>query len=150
MLRLFQYVFLAWLYVFLVRMVATMRDDIRALERQKAVERAGVPVAARQPGEEEFPRLAVKVGAGTAPAGHEYTLLPVTTAGSGADNHVCVLGGNLAARHFRLILKNGSFWCEDLSGEPGTYINGYRVGGQVELAAGDEIRAGEVTFVFRG
>lgn len=149
MLRLFQYIFLAWLYIFLLRMLGVMREDIQVLQGEKAVQPAGPASGVREGAEEESPRLVVKTGAGTAPEGREYALLPVTTAGSGADNHVCALGVGMVARHFRIILKNGAFWLEDLSGEPGTYLNGERVGGQVELGTGDEVQAGRVAFVFR-
>jgi ABC-type multidrug transport system ATPase subunit/pSer/pThr/pTyr-binding forkhead associated (FHA) protein len=68
-----------------------------------------------------------------------------TVVGRGPGCGLAVRGRGVAARHARLVREAGRAWVEDLSGEPGTLVNGRSVRGRVPLAPGDEITLGAVT-----
>ncbi len=48
----------------------------------------------------------------------------------------------VSRRHARVLTENGALILEDLGSSNGTYVNGERIAGAVELAAGDEIQLG--------
>ncbi len=50
----------------------------------------------------------------------------------------------ISARHARLTYHHGQWWVEDLGSKNGTFLNQERVGQAVVLAAGDELRCGQV------
>jgi pSer/pThr/pTyr-binding forkhead associated (FHA) protein len=48
----------------------------------------------------------------------------------------------VSRRHARVIPENGGVVVEDLGSSNGTYVNGERISGPVELGAGDEVQVG--------
>lgn len=56
----------------------------------------------------------------------------------------------VSRRHARVISENGALILEDLGSSNGTYVNGERISGAVELAAGDEIRIGATVLGIEG
>jgi serine/threonine protein kinase len=61
-----------------------------------------------------------------------------------------VLTDTLVSRqHFRIVKKDEIFSIEDLQSHNGTYVNGQRIEGEVELPLGATIRAGETLLAFK-
>ena len=56
----------------------------------------------------------------------------------------------VSRRHARVIGENGALILEDLGSSNGTYVNGERISGAVELAPGDEIRIGATVLGIEG
>ena len=49
----------------------------------------------------------------------------------------------VSRRHARVLTQNGGVIVEDLGSSNGTYVNGRRISGAVELGAGDELQLGD-------
>ncbi len=56
----------------------------------------------------------------------------------------------VSRRHARVIAGNGGVIVEDLGSSNGTYVNGERIGGPVELGAGDEVQVGATVLGVEG
>jgi hypothetical protein len=55
----------------------------------------------------------------------------------------------VSRRHARVLPHNGSVVVEDLGSSNGTYVNGHRISGPVELGAGDELQLGDTVVGLR-
>jgi hypothetical protein len=56
----------------------------------------------------------------------------------------------VSRRHARVLPQNGGVIVEDLGSSNGTYVNGERISGPVELAAGDEVQLGDTILGIEG
>ncbi len=56
----------------------------------------------------------------------------------------------VSRRHARVIADNGGVIVEDLGSSNGTYVNGERISGPVELGAGDEVQVGATVLGVEG
>jgi FHA domain len=56
----------------------------------------------------------------------------------------------VSRRHARVLTENGALILEDVGSSNGTYVNGERITGAVELAPGDEIRIGATVLGIEG
>jgi hypothetical protein len=56
----------------------------------------------------------------------------------------------VSRRHARVLADNGGVIVEDLGSSNGTYVNGERISGPVELGAGDEVQVGATTLGIQG
>jgi pSer/pThr/pTyr-binding forkhead associated (FHA) protein len=74
---------------------------------------------------------------------------PVCAIGRAEDNDVCIADDSVSASHVTLLLKSGTWYVVDLRSSNGTYVDGYRVAGERELAAGCTLRIGSVEMKFR-
>ena len=85
--------------------------------------------------------LVIHAGAG---AGSEYPLdgeLILGREHGTAD--VVIPDSGVSRRHARVLAHNGEVTVEDLRSSNGTYVNGHRVSGPVELGTGDEVQIGD-------
>jgi hypothetical protein len=56
----------------------------------------------------------------------------------------------VSRRHARILPQNGGVIVEDLGSSNGTYVNGQRISGPVELGAGDEVQLGDTVLGIQG
>jgi FHA domain len=56
----------------------------------------------------------------------------------------------VSRRHARVLPDNGTVIVEDLGSSNGTYVNGHRISGPVELATGDELQIGATILGIEG
>src|SRR4051812_37257208 len=56
----------------------------------------------------------------------------------------------VSRRHARVLADNGGVIVEDLGSSNGTYVNGERISGPVELGAGDEVQVGATILGVQG
>jgi hypothetical protein len=56
----------------------------------------------------------------------------------------------VSRRHARVLTQNGGVIVEDLGSSNGTYVNGHRISGPVELGTGDEVQLGDTVLGIRG
>src|SRR3954465_4949754 len=56
----------------------------------------------------------------------------------------------VSRRHARLLRDNGTVILEDLGSSNGTYVNGQRISGPVQLGAGDEVQIGATVLGLEG
>ena len=50
---------------------------------------------------------------------------------------------SVSRRHARIWMENAVHWVEDLESKHGTYVNGEKLTGRIQIKAGDTIRIGE-------
>jgi pSer/pThr/pTyr-binding forkhead associated (FHA) protein len=62
---------------------------------------------------------------------------------------VWIDSGSVSRRHARIAVTAAGASIEDLGSKNGTFVNGVRVKGVLELAHNDEIRLGRVRMAFR-
>jgi hypothetical protein len=91
--------------------------------------------------------LVIHAGAG---AGSEHPLdgeLILGREHSTAD--LVIPDPGVSRRHARVLAHNGEITVEDLRSSNGTYVNGHRISGPVELGTGDEVQIGDTIVALR-
>jgi pSer/pThr/pTyr-binding forkhead associated (FHA) protein len=77
--------------------------------------------------------------------------LPEITIGRDTTNPISINDAEVSRKHVRLTLKNNGYVIEDLGSTNGTFVNGQRIGGPVQLKIGDLVAFGEnVVLMFEG
>jgi DNA-binding response OmpR family regulator len=90
----------------------------------------------------EFPSL-------TDPTGREHPLAgPVASIGRGVENDIVITSKRVSREHARLVRRGRNILLEDAGSTNGTFLNDEQIREPVELADGDRISVGDVTFVF--
>jgi pSer/pThr/pTyr-binding forkhead associated (FHA) protein/peroxiredoxin len=69
------------------------------------------------------------------------------TIGSGEDNQLVIRRDSVSRRHASLAVRKDHYELSDLGSTNGTFVNGRRVSGPVEIEVGDEIRFGDALFI---
>lgn len=92
-------------------------------------------------------RLVLRYGKTDKPE-YQLTNRPVTL-GREAINDVVLSDPEISRRHARLFVQDGQFFLEDLGSTNGTFLNGERIHGPMQLRDGDQIKVGDVVFTFR-
>ena len=73
---------------------------------------------------------------------------PVCSIGRAEHNDVRIADSSVSASHATLLLKAGTWYVVDLRSANGTYVDGYRVGGERALHGACTIRVGTVKLAF--
>ena len=73
----------------------------------------------------------------------------VVVYGRTASADVTVANGSVSARHCEITESNGRFTLRDLGSSNGTFVNGKRLDGPVEVHQGDSVHLGTAAFEFR-
>lgn len=85
----------------------------------------------------------------TDPSKNEHNLqAEVTKLGRGIENEIVIISKRASREHAHIRTNGRRTFLDDLGSTNGTYLNGERVLGSVQLRDGDEISIGEVTFIF--
>ena len=79
----------------------------------------------------------------------ESTDAAVVVYGRTASADVTVANGSVSARHCEITDSNGRFTLRDLGSSNGTFVNGKRLDGPVEVHPGDSVHLGTAAFEFR-
>lgn len=69
------------------------------------------------------------------------------TIGSGEDNHLVIRRASVSRRHASIAFRKDHYEISDLGSTNGTFVNGRRVSGSVDVEVGDEIRFGDALFI---
>jgi pSer/pThr/pTyr-binding forkhead associated (FHA) protein len=86
----------------------------------------------------------------TDPTGRVHRLTgPVTAIGRGVGNDIVINAKRVSRDHARLVHRNRKITLEDAGSTNGTFLNDEQIREPVDLADGDRITVGGVTFVFR-
>jgi hypothetical protein len=122
--------FLALLYLFLLRIARALVGDLRA--------------AAREPGA-ELGRLVVVASPGGEPAeGTSLALDAIATIGRDVNNAIVVEDPFVSAEHAILTFRGRAWYVEDLGSTNGTFVNGSPVEAVLPLGFGDVVQVGQV------
>ena len=73
---------------------------------------------------------------------------PKITLGRAPSCDCMIDNGTVSTEHARLSYHHSQWWVEDLSSRNGTFLNQNRIEVPTVIIAGDEIRCGEVEFIF--
>lgn len=122
--------FLALLYLFLARVVASLLKDLRA--------------AAREPGASPGRLIVVESPAGEPEEGRSFDLDAITTLGRDVNNAIVIDDPFASSEHAVLTFRGRSWYVEDLGSTNGTFVNGRAVGAVSPLGFGDEVSIGQV------
>jgi len=82
-------------------------------------------------------------------AGEEFMLSElINSIGRTEDNYILLSDPSISRNHAKIINQGMTFKLSDLDSSNGTFVNGKRLRGEVLLQSGDEVRFGNVRFVF--
>ena len=138
-----QFAFLAFLYLFLLWVVTSALRDLRRPAPSAADDLD--PFPGEGPAGVERAWL-VSQGGGGVEAGESFEIGRGLTIGRSSDSAIQITDSFASGRHARVELRNGVAQLEDLRSTNGTYLNGQRVEGEIDLRAGDLIRIGDSEF----
>lgn len=160
--RFLEYVFLALLYLFLLRVVRAVWVELREPRVVPATpgpaEDAVATVAVRSAAAGSAaangvsPKLPTKRGAPTQLAwvsagpgqGSVFPLTTELTIGRAAGCAVALPDDTFVSQlHARVFLKGADFWLEDLGSTNGTLLNGRRLTGSAPVRRGDRVQVGQ-------
>jgi hypothetical protein len=124
--------FLALLYLFLLRIARALVGDLRA--------------AAREPGTELGRLVVIASPAGEPAEGDTLALDAIATIGRDVNNAIVVDDQFASAEHAILTFRGRAWYIEDLQSTNGTFVNGSPVTEVMPLGYGDVIQIGQVRF----
>jgi hypothetical protein len=124
--------FLALLYLFLLRIAHALVGDLRA--------------AAREPGTELGRLVVVASPTGEPAEGDTLALDAIATIGRDVNNAIVVDDQFASAEHAILTFRGRAWYIEDLESTNGTFVNGAPVTEVMALGYGDVIQIGQVRF----
>lgn len=136
-------VFLVLLYGFIVLVMRTATKDLGGAPQESIV--LGAAEAAKLREEHGFRtrRFLVLAGPGLR-QGETIDVAGSTVVGRDPASGIHLDGDEFASsRHARIDPAPGGVWVEDLGSTNGTFVNGERVTGRVQLEPGDVLRVGE-------
>lgn len=79
----------------------------------------------------------------------EGSIIPIRsdlTIGRKEGNSIVLLDQHVSGNHAEIIIRNNKLILEDLHSTNGTFLNGNKITGKVQLSNKDEIRIGKVIF----
>lgn len=150
-LTLLKYVFLAILYLFLLRVLRAVWVELRE-------PKAGAPPAAAEPtAPVAQPQSSGAIGPErlvvVSPAerkGTEFPLRDEVTVGRAGGCGVLLAEDTFVSQlHARVFRRDGEMFVEDLGSTNGTYLNKKKVGAPVAIRKGDKIQFGRTTMEVR-
>jgi pSer/pThr/pTyr-binding forkhead associated (FHA) protein len=85
----------------------------------------------------------------TDPNGQEHRIPSQTaTIGRAVECDVVIVSKDVSREHARVHLEGRRWFVEDLGSTNGSFLNGERVIGSMDMRDGDSLKVGDVTFVF--
>ncbi|HEV2768954.1 MAG TPA: FHA domain-containing protein [Solirubrobacteraceae bacterium] len=153
-----KFAFLGVLYLFLLWMARSVLKDLRRAGRGSRGSDSGGSVPADATGlhtasgppmgdNGAMPRLVVDSVVGVS-SGMEYDLYDEATLGRG-DVEIKLEDPFASGRHAQISRSGSTLILEDLGSTNGTYLNEELLQGPAPLHAGDRIRIGDSTFIFK-
>lgn len=128
--------FVAFIYLFLLRILTVMLADLRAKGVLTRVE-------------SDLGCLEVLSGSEMLPKGRKIRIDSRGLAiGRGKHNDIVVPDHYCSLDHAEFKHNRGVTTLEDIGSTNGTWVNGERINSQVQLVAGDFIKIGSITFLY--
>lgn len=129
-------IFVALIYLFLLRILTVMLADLRSKGVLTKVE-------------SDFGCLEVLNGADMIPKGRKIRIdFHGLCLGRGKHNDIVVADHYCSLDHAEFKHSKGITTLEDVGSTNGTWVNGERINSQVQLVAGDFIKIGSMTFLY--
>ena len=134
------YIFIIIIFSFIVNIIRLIYSDIHEMNRKADATaiQAGHYLKLLNLKEELYFDVA-----------ESYMLVSDQTIGRSDDNEITIQDPFLSKRNSRIFEEDGYYYLEDLGGKNGTLLNGESLRGDVcELSDGDQIRVGQVRFLY--
>ena len=150
-LDLLRYVFLAVLYIFVLRAVRAVYVELRpAAARQAPRERRQAPTPSAPPARKakKAPGRAAVVE-GSSYKGKTFSLDKELTIGRAPDCTLVLDDAYVSQKHARIYPRNDGYFVEDLGSTNGTYLNRQRLTSAAELRRGDRVKVGKTVLEMR-
>lgn len=150
-LDLLKYLFLAMLYIFVLRAVRAVYMELKpGSARSAPAQRAAAPTPSRPPSRKTKKSASrVTVVEGDRYKGKTFTLGDELTVGR-ADKCTLVLDDAYVSQmHARIYRRGNDFVAEDLGSTNGTYVNRERITSAAPLQRGDRIKIGKTVLEMR-
>lgn len=132
---LFKYVFIIIIYLFIFSIIRLIYLDIRSVDLRNLDGTAYLKLINR------IDSLPFKMK-------EHYTIEESLTLGRHSDNDIFIKDPFISKRHFQIVEDEGEFYLEDLNSANGTFLNNERIQDVVKLHNGDNIRIGNIEFLF--
>ncbi len=126
------------LYLFLFRVVTTLYGDLRSAAWYR--DRKISPFVGR---------LEVLTSEGGLAKGQVFKVARTgLSIGRGINNNIVVPDSFASQEHAEFYYKDDEVWLEDLGSTNGTWVNGERITGKIQLVPGDYVKIGNITFQY--
>lgn len=132
---LFKYIFIIIIYLFIFSIIRLIYLDIRNVDFRKVDDTAYLKLINR------IDSLPFKMK-------EHYSIEDSITLGRNTNNDIYIKDPFISKRHFQIVEDEGEFYLEDLNSANGTYLNQDRIQDVVKLHNGDNIRVGNIEFLF--
>jgi pSer/pThr/pTyr-binding forkhead associated (FHA) protein len=126
------------LYLFLFRVVTTLYGDLRSAAWYR--DKKNSPFVGR---------LEVLTSEGGLSKGQVFKVGRTGLGiGRGINNDVVLPDSFASQEHAKFYHKGDDVWLEDLGSTNGTWVNGERITGKIQLVPGDYVKIGNITFQY--
>jgi pSer/pThr/pTyr-binding forkhead associated (FHA) protein/class 3 adenylate cyclase len=119
--------------------------DLLATETSTQCPNCGAPISFKDGIPRAIARLLLKDGDDTK---GEFQVSAAITIGKDKSNYVQLLHPTIALKHAEVSPAASGYRIKDLGSSTGTHVNGQRISGEAPLKDGDEIRVGDIRFLF--
>jgi hypothetical protein len=142
--RFLEYVFLALLYLFFLRVLRAVWVELREPRLVATTpEATEPPPSARTSGRRRDNKAALKLVPIAPELGPAYPLGDELTIGRSPGCAVPLTGDNFVSQlHARVFRRGDEYWVEDLGSTNGTLLNGRRLASATPLHRGDRLQVG--------
>lgn len=151
-LDLLRYVFLAVLYIFVLRAVRAVYVELRPnTARQAPRQRRQAPTPSAPPSRKAAKKAPTKAAVveGTSHKGKTFALKEELTIGRAGDCKLVLEDTYVSQKHARIYPRGDGFVVEDLGSTNGTYLNRQRLTSPAELHRGDRVKIGKTVLEMR-
>lgn len=126
------------LYLFMFRVVTTLYGDLRSAAWYR--EKKNSPFVGR---------LEVLTTEGGLAKGQVFKVGRTgLSIGRGINNDVVLPDSFASQEHAKFFNKDDEVWLEDTGSTNGTWVNGERISGKIQLVPGDYVKIGNITFQY--
>ncbi len=137
--RLLSYVFVLVIYMFIIKIIQMVGQDIEVMRRRKSSE-----IAAHT-----YIKLLNLRHTLDFAVDENYPLEHDMTLGRSGRCEICIDDPFLSQKHSAFLWRDGTCYLQDAGSTNGTFLNEKKVEGDpIELLNGDKIEVGQLTFIF--
>ena len=134
------YIFIIVIFYFIINIIRLIYSDIHAMNRK-------ADASAIQAG--HYLKLLNRKDELYFDVEESYVLSSNQVIGRSEDNEITIQDPFLSKKNSRIYKEGDSYYLEDLGGKNGTFLNGEPIRRDIfELADGDQIRTGQVRFLY--
>jgi hypothetical protein len=145
-----RYIFLAFLLVFIFRLVKWMVGDLQQTRRESAgrSQEMGLPAGEEFPISSRAMLTVIESASSDFKPGDSLALGREKLLGRGEASDILIRDSFASHRHALIFFKKGQYFLKDLGSTNGTFLNEVKIDRPAVLADGDIIKIGGIIFQF--